>query len=93
MKGTTLPLDWIGAFVNVYIDAPNIIEAIMTTEATLLSDHYKPDNTYSSYKIDIEGLDEFENSDDNDEISTETIKSLKIDGGIRYGPFHEFKAD
>ena len=90
MKGTTLPADWIGAFVNVYIDAPNIIEAIMTTEATLLSDYYKPDNTYSAYKIDI---DEFENSDENDEISTENIKSLKMDGGIIYGAFHGFEVD
>ena len=93
MKGTTLPPDWIGAFVNVYIDAPNIIEAIMTTEATLLSDYYKPDNTYSAYKIDIDGLDEFKGSDDNDEISTENIKSLKMDGGIVYGAFHGFKVD
>ena len=44
MEGTTLPSDWTGAFVNVYIGAPNIIEAIKTTETSLLSDCYKPEN-------------------------------------------------
>ncbi len=93
MKGTTLPSDWTGAFVNVYIGAPNIIEAIKETEALLLSDSYKPDNTYSAYEIDIERLDEFENSDDDDGISIENIKSLKTNGGVMYGTFHGFEAD
>jgi len=91
MEGTTLPPDWIGAFVNVYIGAPNIIKAIKETEASLLSDSYKPDNTYSAYEIDVDSLDKFESNDD--EISIKNIKGLKIDGGIMYGAFHGFKVD
>ncbi len=93
MEGTTLPSDWTGAFVNVYIGAPNIIEAIKTTETSLLSDCYKPENTYSANEIDIEGLDEFESNDDDDGVSIENIKSLKTNTGIIYGAFHGFEAD
>ena len=90
MEGTHLPSDWAGAFVNVYVSANNIIEAIKLAEDQLLLDYYKPDNTYSASEIDIDSLHEDDCNDEDDGISVENIKNLNLSGGILYGAFHGF---
>ena len=89
MEGTSLPSDWSGAFVNVYVGANDIVEAIKSAEEQLLTDLYRPDNTYAAYEIDLESLDEDNQNDEEDDISSENIKNL-ITGGILYGAFHGF---
>jgi len=90
MEGTSLPSDWSGAFVNVYVGATNIITAIKSAESQLYADFYKPDNTYAAYEIDMNNLDMHESNDDEDGISTENIRNLSAGGGILYGAFHGF---
>jgi hypothetical protein len=91
MEGTSLPSDWAGAFVNVYVGANNIIEAIKTAEMQLLADLYKPDNTYSAYEIDMDRLEENNfNDNDDDGVSVENIRGLNEGGGLLYGAFHGF---
>ena len=91
MEGTSLPSDWSGAFVNVYVGATNIIEAIKFAEDQLYTDSYEPNNTYAAYEIDLDSLEEHDNNDD-DGISTENIKNLST-GGILYGAFHGFSPE
>ena len=87
MKGSSLPSDWSGAFVNVYVAANNIIEAISSAEDQLLTDLYRPDNTYAAYEVDLENLGSEELNDDH--ISSDNIKNL-IAGDVLYGAFHGF---
>ena len=88
MEDTSLPSDWAGAFVNVYVGAKNIVDAIKTAEQQLHTDLYKPDNTYSAYEIDMDSL--HDNLDDDDGISIDNMKNLNLQGGVLYGAFHGF---
>ncbi|MES9818587.1 MAG: hypothetical protein ABW155_18265 [Candidatus Thiodiazotropha sp.] len=54
MEGTQLPSDVAGAYVNVYLGAKDICEAIKLTEAELRNDCYKPVNTYAAFEVDME---------------------------------------
>lgn len=88
MEGSSLPDDWGGAFVNVYISAPNIIEAVRETESLLYSDLYKPINTHAAYELDLEETD-FD-TDEEGYPGNQDLENIKINGGFWYGPFHGF---
>ena len=89
MEGTSLPSDWSGAFVNVYVGANDIVEAIKYTEEQLLVDLYKPCNTYAAYEIDLENLEDDDQGDEEDKLSPDNIRNL-INGGILYSGFMGF---
>lgn len=86
MEGAQLPPDCAGAFVNVFLSAPNIVEAIQSVEAELIQDCYKPVNTYAAFELDLEGTDY--DSDEEGYPGNEELMNLQINGGIWYGPFN-----
>jgi len=86
MQGTTLPPDCAGAYVNVYLAAVNIIEAIKSVESELLSDLYMPINTYGAFELDLEETDY--DTDEEGCPGNKDLLNLKLNGGIWYGPFH-----
>ncbi len=88
MEGTTLPDDWSGAFVNVFIASNNIVDAIKEVESLLYSDQYKPTNTYAAFELDLEDTD-FDTGEEGYPNNQELL-NLKINGGYWYGPFHGF---
>lgn len=86
MEGTQLPSDCAGAFVNVYLSSPNIIEAIKSVEAELLQDCYKPVNTYAVFELDLEDTDY--DTDEEGYPGSEDLMNLHKNGGIWYGSFN-----
>ena len=91
MAGTQLPPDWIGAFVNVYIGAENILEAISNVESQLLEDLYRPVNTSAAFELDLD-----ETNYDTDEEGypgNRDLIHLQNTGEIWYGPFHTFETE
>jgi len=54
MAGTQLPDDVAGAFVNCYVGANNICEAVELVEQKLLDDCYKPFNTFAAFCLDLD---------------------------------------
>ncbi len=86
MEGTSLPSDVAGAFVNVYLGAFNITEAIELTESELLNDCYKPVNTYAAFEIDVEDED-FKEEEEGYPLKADLINLLE-NGGVWYGPFN-----
>lgn len=90
MEGTQLPKDCGGGFVNVYIAADSLVEAVKESEAHLLSDCYKPIDTVAAYAIDLDDCEEnglgVEESED--EPSLDVLLKLKDNDGVRYGAFH-----
>ena len=86
MDGTQLPTDCAGAFVNVYLRAKNIKEAIDATEQEFLSDFYTPVETYAAVKLD---LDEYDyETEEEGYPNNEDLSNLLKTGGIWYGPFN-----
>lgn len=88
MEGTTLPDDFLGAIVNVYLPAFNIREALDLAEEYLLTDKYKPVDIFSAYQVEIDD-DEIE-SDDEEAPSRQDFINLLNNGGYWYGPFHSW---
>lgn len=91
MEGTQLPPGSQGAFVNVYVGAVTIREALDKVETRLLWDRYRPIDIYAAYELDLEdtGIDRAEEGYPN----REDLKTLKETGDIWYGPFHLFPAE
>jgi len=87
MPGTQLPEGLGGAFVNVYISASTISQAIKEAESQLLSDCYKPVFTSAAYVLDLEASD---SETDEDYPSNEVLDSLVEKGGYWYSPFYGF---
>ena len=90
MVGSSLPDEWAGAFVNVYVGASNIKTAIEIAESSLTEDMYKPIDVSAAWEIEIdEPL--AENTDDSDEIPSQSeLSDLARDGGVLYGAFHGY---
>ena len=90
MEGTQLPEDCGGGFVNVYICANSIVDAIQSVEEALISDCYKPIETSAAFALDLEELDGGgENIYEEDgEPSLSDLNNLKINGGLWYSAFH-----
>ena len=88
MEGTQLPSDCAGAFVNVFIDATNLVEAIREVETQLIIDCYKPVNTYAAFELDIEE-DDYRDEDEGYPRKEDLIDLLK-NGGVWYGPFNMY---
>ncbi|GAA6170308.1 hypothetical protein [Sessilibacter corallicola] len=86
MKGTQLPSDCAGAFVNVFLCSPNMVEAIKLVEAELLQDCYKPVNTYAAFELNLNDTDY--DTDEEGYPDNEDLMNLHRNGGIWYGPFH-----
>ena len=88
MEGTTLPDDWAGAYVNVFIGASSIIEAITAVESQLYNDCYKPTNTYAAFELDLD--EEDVNNGEEGYPNNQELLNLKENGGYWYGPFYGF---
>ncbi len=88
MEGSQLPPDCAGAFVNVYLAAPNIIEAIRAVESELLEDLYRPVSTYGANELDL-GETDFD-TDEEGYPGNQDLINLQNNGGIWYGPFNCF---
>ena len=89
MDGTTLPADWAGAFVNVYLCAEEIVEAIERAESALLTDRYRPISTYAAWQVDLEELREEEAASEGS-ATTPTVRdleNLRVNGGVIYSGF------
>ncbi|BCE03215.1 hypothetical protein [Marinicellulosiphila megalodicopiae] len=88
MSGTQLPDDAAGAFVNCYIGADNIREAIDLVEAQLLEDCYKPFQTYAAFSLDLDEVD-YDTLEDGLPDNEDLLK-LQSTGAIWYGPFNTY---
>ncbi|MCU7838548.1 MAG: hypothetical protein KZQ94_04095 [Candidatus Thiodiazotropha sp. (ex Troendleina suluensis)] len=88
MEGTTLPTDTAGAFVNVYVGANHIRDAIEKVETQLLKDCYKPVYTYAAYEMDLDNND----YDTNEEGYPNNKDLIKIQESrtMWYSPFNCF---
>jgi len=91
MEGTQLPSHCSGAFVNVYVAAKTIREAIDIVEEQLLSDCYKPIKTTAAYELDVDE-DEYPDVDDGYPDREDIINLCKT-GGYWYGPFYTFSPE
>lgn len=89
MEGCQLPKDCKGAFVNVYLSADNIREAIDIAESELFSDFYKPVNTYEAFEIDLEG-EELERDNDDQSPTIKELRNYPKENKVSYGTFHCF---
>ena len=86
MEGTQLPEECESAFVNVYVGANDIREAIDLVEEQLLSDCYKPIETSAAFQLD---LDETEfDTDEEGYPDNEDLLNIQKTGGVWYGPFN-----
>lgn len=94
MEGTTLPPDWAGAYVNVYLGAGNLIEAIQNAESALLVDRYRPISTYAAWEVDLEELS-LEQSEKSEEqsITVSDFENLCANGGVMYSGFAGFRPE
>lgn len=86
MEGTTLPNDVAGAFVNVFIGANDIRDAINNVEAQLLRDCYKPVYTYAAFELDLDETD-FDAGEDGYPNNQDLLRIQKTNE-IWYGPFN-----
>ena len=91
MKGSSLPGDCAGAFVNVYQPADTIREAIDLAEKSLLADLYKPVETTAAYQLDD---DEYESEyQEEGDPTGEDITGLLDSGESWYSAFHTYIID
>jgi hypothetical protein len=91
MEGSLLPEYCAGAFVNVYLAADNIREAVDMAEKELLDDLYKPVETTSAYQIDKEDYDK-EYEEEGDPKSND-LENIHKNGGVWYAAFHTYPPD
>lgn len=91
MEGTQLPSDCAGAYVNVYVAAKSIREAIDLVGDQLLSDCYKPIKTTAAYELDIDDGDYPDVEEGYPD--KEDVENLCKTGGYWYGPFYTFSAE
>jgi len=88
MKGTPLPTRCGGAFVNVYLSADNVRQAIDLAEESFLNDLYKPVETTSVYQLES---DEYEKEYyEEGDPSKEDLLNLHKTGGVWYCAFHTY---
>ena len=88
MEGTQLPSDCQGAFVNVYVGAVTIREALDKAEAQLLADRYRPIDISEAYELDLEGAN-FD-TDERGYPGNDDLRQLRESGDTWYGPFNAF---
>lgn len=91
MEGTQLPANAVGAFVNVYVGADSIREAINEVERNLLSDLYKPVETSAVYQLDLEDFDY--DTEEKGYPGNDDLLKLKETGEVWYGPFNWWQSD
>lgn len=88
LEGTQLPSDVAGTYVNIYLGAHDIKQAVKIAETELLSNFYKPITTYAAFEIDID------DEGSKEEVEGYPLKADLLDllknGGIWYGPFHYY---
>ena len=89
MPGSSLPKGWRGAYVNVYIVAKNIRNAIDLSEQSLLSDMYKPVDTFTAWEVDLEHWQQ----EEDDVRSKADVESLVEPGEYLYSGFHGYGDD
>ena len=86
-----LPSSCAGAFVNVYVGAITLREALNKSEAHLFEDKYKPIDISCAYELDLDIADY-----DTDEKGYPNNKDLEVvrdEEGYWYGPFNTFPYD
>lgn len=85
MEEAQLPPNCAGAFVNVYLGADSIVEAINMAEAELLRDYYRPIDTAAALELNLD-----ETNYDMAEQGypgNKDLMNLQANGGVWYGPF------
>jgi hypothetical protein len=88
MTGCQLPKEAAGAFVNVYVSALVLRDAMDLAERCLIEDHYRPIDISAAYELDLDGFDY-----DTDKVGypgNADLEELRIHGGRWYGPFNTF---
>lgn len=88
MKGCQLPKKVAGAFVNVYVSALLLRDAMDLAERCLIEDHYRPIDISAAYELDLKGVHY-----DTGEVGypgNADLEELRIHGGRGYGPFNAF---
>jgi hypothetical protein len=91
MSGCQLPEGTAGAFVNVYVSAPTLRDAMDLAERYLIEDRYRPIDISAAYELDLEGIDY-----DTTEMGypgNADLKEIQLHGGRWYGPFNAFRFD
>lgn len=88
MNGCQLPASVAGAFVNVYVSAPALRDALNLAERYLIEDHYRPIDIYAAYELDLEGVDY--DTDEAGYPGNANLEELRLQGGRWYGPFNTF---
>jgi hypothetical protein len=91
LEGTRLPSDVAGTYVNIYLGAHNIKEAIEIAETELLSDFYKPIGIHHAFEIDMDD-ERIEKEVEGYPLKADLMNLLN-NGGIWYGPFHYYSPD
>jgi len=88
MEGSQLPEDAAGAFVNCYVGADNICEAVQLIEQKLLEDCYKPFNSFAAFSLNLHEVN-YDTDEEGCPNNTDLIK-LQNTGDIWYGPFNTY---
>ena len=90
MLGSSLPAEWAGAFVNVYVGATNIKAAIDYAESALADDKYQPINIDAAWEIDLDQPTNLESDNSEDFPSEDELLEVQRNGGVLYGAFHGY---
>ena len=88
MSGCQLPEDAAGAFVNVYVGALTIRDALDLAERYLIEDRYRPIDISVAYELDLEGVDY--DTDETGYPGHADLEEIRLHGGRWYGPFNTF---
>jgi len=91
MSGCQLPDGTAGAFVNVYVSAPTLRDAMDLAERYLIEDRYRPIDIFAAYELDLEGVDY--DSDEAGYPGNADLEEIRLRGGRWYGPFNAFRFD
>jgi hypothetical protein len=91
MSGCQLPEDAAGAFVNVYVGASTIRDAMDRAERYLVEDRYRPIDIYAAYELDLDGEDY--DTDEEGYPGNADLEEIRLHGGCWYGPFITFPHD
>jgi hypothetical protein len=91
MRGCQLPEDAAGAFVNVYVGASTIRDAMDLAERYLTEDRYRPIDISVAYELDLDGVDY--DTDEEAYPGNAELEEIQHNGGHWYGPFNTFPYD
>ena len=71
------------AFVDVYLTAKHLCEAVDGAEAALKEAGYRADDVYMAWEVDLSQWE----PDESDRPSKDTVEHLLLSGGFVFGDF------